>query len=69
MIWVRLLGNEYLVVENRILKDQIKGRLLLSEEEKFTLSIRDFCEQSGLNARLLRLNRRCPAPVCRQAAA
>src|SRR5215469_7546261 len=28
-----LLRNEYLVAENRILKAQIKGRLLLSEEE------------------------------------
>ena len=27
-----LLRNEYLVAENRILKAQIKGRLLLSEE-------------------------------------
>jgi putative transposase len=29
-----LLRNEYLSAENRILKAQIKGRLLLSEEEK-----------------------------------
>ena len=29
-----LLRNEYLTAENRILKAQIKGRLLLSEEEK-----------------------------------
>jgi len=28
-----LLQNEYLVAENRILKGQIKGRLLLSEAE------------------------------------
>ena len=33
-----LLRNEYLVAENRILKAQIKGRLLLSEEEKTTLA-------------------------------
>jgi len=33
-----LLRNEYLAAENRILKDQIKGRLLLSEEEKATLA-------------------------------
>ena len=33
-----LLRNEYLVAENRILKAQIKGRLLLSEEEKATLA-------------------------------
>ena len=29
-----LLRNEYLAAENRILRDQIKGRLLLSEGEK-----------------------------------
>ena len=34
----RLLRNEYLAAENRILKAQIKGRLLLSEEEKTTLA-------------------------------
>src|ERR1039458_6320842 len=33
-----LLRNEYLVTENRILKGQIKGRLLLSEAEKSTLA-------------------------------
>jgi putative transposase len=33
-----LLRNEYLVAENRILKAQIKGRLLLSKEEKATLA-------------------------------
>ena len=33
-----LLRNEYLVSENRILKAQIKGRLLLSDVEKSTLS-------------------------------
>src|SRR6516165_7780150 len=33
-----LLRNEYLAEENRILKAQIKGRLLLSEEEKATLA-------------------------------
>ena len=33
-----LLRNEYLAVENRILKAQIKGRLLLSQEEKATLA-------------------------------
>ena len=32
------LRNEYLAAENRILKAQIKGRLLLSEEEKTTLA-------------------------------
>ena len=51
MIWAQLLGyvtgtvdqelllrNEYLTAENRILKAQIKGRLLLSQEEKATLA-------------------------------
>ena len=51
MLWARLLAyitgtvnqelllrNEYLAAENRILKGQIKGRLLLSEEEKATLA-------------------------------
>jgi hypothetical protein len=33
-----LLRNEYLAAENRILKGQIKGRLLLSEAEKATLA-------------------------------
>jgi len=33
-----LLRNEYLTAENRILRGQIKGRLLLSEGEKGTLA-------------------------------
>ena len=33
-----LLRNEYLAAENRILRGQIKGRLLLSEGEKATLA-------------------------------
>ena len=33
-----LLRNEYLVAENRILKTQIKGRLLLSDAERATLA-------------------------------
>jgi len=33
-----LLRNEYLATENRILRDQIKGRLLLSDSEKKTLA-------------------------------
>ena len=33
-----LVRNEYLVAENRILKNQIKGRLLLSDPEKKTLA-------------------------------
>ena len=50
MVWARMLAyiagtvdqelllrNEYLAAENRILKAQIKGRLLLSEADKATL--------------------------------
>jgi putative transposase len=50
MLWARMvayvtgmvnqelpLRNEYLRAENRILRGQIKGRLLLSEGEKATL--------------------------------
>ena len=33
-----LFRNDYLVAENRILKSQTKGRLLLSDVEKATLS-------------------------------
>jgi len=33
-----LLRNEYLAAENRILKTQIKGRLLLSDAERTTLA-------------------------------
>ena len=33
-----LLRNEYLAAENRILRTQIKGRLLLSDAEKATLA-------------------------------
>ena len=33
-----LLRNEYLAAENRILRAQIKSRLLLSAEEKTTLA-------------------------------
>ncbi len=33
-----LLRNEYLATENRILRAQIKGRLLLSDAEKKTLA-------------------------------
>src|SRR5260370_7508257 len=51
MLWARLLAyvtgtvnqelllpNEYLAAENRILRGQIQGRLLLSEVEKATLA-------------------------------
>src|SRR6516225_7661765 len=51
MLWARLLAyvtgtvdqelllrNEYLAAENRMLRGQIKGGLLLSEEEKATLA-------------------------------
>ena len=43
-----LLQNEYLVAENRILKGQIKGRLLLSEAEKATLA--DIAHRLGRKA-------------------
>ena len=33
-----LLRNEYLVTENRILRAQLKGRLLLSDAERATLA-------------------------------
>ena len=33
-----LLRNEYLATENRILKAQVKGRLLLSDAERKTLA-------------------------------
>src|SRR5215831_14244527 len=33
-----LLRNEYLVAENRILRDQIKGRVQLSDAERQTLA-------------------------------
>ena len=32
-----LVGNEYLVTENRILRGQIRGRLLLTDGERKTL--------------------------------
>jgi putative transposase len=51
MIWARMLAyitgtvdqelllrNEYLAAENRILRPQIQGRLLLSDAEKATLA-------------------------------
>ena len=51
MVWARMLAyvtgtvdqelllwNEYLAAENRILKAQVKGRLLLSEADKTTLA-------------------------------
>ena len=51
MLWARLLAyvtgtvneelllrNEYLAAENRILRGQIKGRVLLSDGEKATLA-------------------------------
>jgi putative transposase len=51
MIWARMLAyitgtveqelllqNEYLAAENRILRSQINGRLLLSDSEKTTLA-------------------------------
>ena len=61
MIWVRILAyitgtvdqelllrNEYLAAENRILRAQIKGRLLLSDAEKATLA--EIAHRLGRNA-------------------
>ena len=43
-----LLRNEYLGAENRILRGQIKGRLLLSEGEKATLA--EIAQRGGRKA-------------------
>jgi hypothetical protein len=43
-----LLRNEYLAAENRILRAQIKGRLLLSDTEKATLT--EIAQQFGRKA-------------------
>src|SRR5499433_2216394 len=61
MIWARMLAyitgtvdqelllrNEYLAAENRILRAQIKGRLLLSDAEKATLA--EIAHRLGRNA-------------------
>ena len=61
MIWARMLAyvtgmvnqelllrNEYLAAENRILRGQIKGRLLLSEGEKATSA--EIATSSGRSA-------------------
>ena len=61
MIWARMLAyitgtvdeelllrNEYLAAENRILRAQIKGRLLLSDAEKGTLA--EIAQQLGRKA-------------------
>ena len=48
--------ERYLAAENRILKAQIKGRLLLSEEEKATLAeIAHRLPRKSLRLRLARL--------------
>src|SRR6266853_3166350 len=47
-----LLRNEYLMAENRILRGQIKGRLLLSEGEKGTLADRIVGSLANLGHRL-----------------
>jgi hypothetical protein len=56
-----LLRNEYLGAENRILRGQIKGRLLLSEGEKATLA--EIAQRLGRKAleewRLSRSQIRC----------
>src|SRR5262250_2157161 len=43
-----LLRNEYLAAENRILRTQIKGRLLLSDGERATLA--EIAHRLGRNA-------------------
>src|SRR3989442_12057383 len=43
-----LLRNEYLVTENRILRNQIKGRIRLSDGERKTLA--DLGQQLGKQA-------------------
>jgi hypothetical protein len=43
-----LLRNEYLAAENRILRAQIKGRLLLSDAERVTLA--EIAHRLGRNA-------------------
>lgn len=43
-----LLRNEYLATENRILRAQLKGRLLLSDAERITLA--EFGHRLGLKA-------------------
>ena len=61
MVWARMLAyitgavdqelllrNEYLAAENRILRSQIKGRLLLSDSEKTTLA--EIARRLGRNA-------------------
>ena len=72
MLWARLLAyvtgtvsqelllrNEYLAAENRILRGQIKGRLLLSEGEKGTLA--EIAHRLG--QRLCRTWRQRPSPI------
>ena len=51
-----LLRNEYLAAENRILRAQIKGRLLLSDAEKNTLA-----DIAGLAAKHSRMWRTLPS--------
>ena len=60
-----LLHNEYLAAENRILRAQVKGRLLLSDAEKKTLA--DIGHRLGRKAleevgNILRRNDIPPAP-------
>jgi putative transposase len=61
MVWARMLAyitgtvdqelllrNEYLAAENRILRNQIKGRLLLSDAEKATVPTGNFIRPLSL---------------------
>jgi hypothetical protein len=42
-----LARNEYLPVENRILKSQLNGRLRLSDAERVTLAVRSSTRPQG----------------------
>ena len=54
-----MLRNEYLVAENRILRDQIKGRVQLSDTERQTLA--EIGKKLGKQA--LEESRRLPSPT------
>ena len=61
-----LLRNEYLVTENRVLRAQIKGRLLLSDAEKRTLA--DIGHRLGRQAlEVVTACRRCRSKNIRRA--
>ena len=47
----RLLCNEYLVTENRILRNQIEGRVTLTDAERQALNVMPFPNCSPANDR------------------